>query len=255
MAAIFVLMIAAELLRGVRVGRKTMLAVFAVAGFAILSNLYFLRGAFDDERLLGEQSRGGLAGLDISRGTVDSAFILTRKHAGVGDLRLISAGPYFAARDEYGSPAYRLSGLAEAPEPARAVADTVTWNALGARVLADPGTPRPGRAPPRALEGHNALTRRQGSCLLITPAGEGIAVLALPPGGIELQPSPGPAPRLRVRRYAEGWRPLGAAPGDGGPVLVRIPPDRSPAPWKLELRASTPVVACGVRPARPSNRS
>ncbi len=68
MAAIFFVMIAAELLRGVRVGRRALVVVLAIAGLATISNLVFLRQAFDDERLLGEQSRGALAGLEISRG-------------------------------------------------------------------------------------------------------------------------------------------------------------------------------------------
>ena len=150
MAAIFILMIAAELLRGVRIGRRAMVAVFAVAGVVTLSNIAFLYRAFEDERLLGEQSRGALAALEISRGTVDPEFVLSASNAGVAYLRLVSAGPYFSAIDEFGSPAYPRSELGGAPEPARAVADTVIWNALGGRVLPDPGG---GRARGRRAQG------------------------------------------------------------------------------------------------------
>ena len=110
MAAIFILMIAAELLRGVRIGRRAMVAVFAVAGVVTLSNIAFLYRAFENERLLGEQSRGALAALEISRGTVDPEFVLSAQNAGVANLRLVSAGPYFSAIDEFGSPAYTPLG-------------------------------------------------------------------------------------------------------------------------------------------------
>ncbi len=249
MAAIFILMIAAELLRGVRVGRRAMVAVFAVAGVVTLSNIVFLYRAFEDERLLGEQSRGALAALEISRGTVDPEFVLSASNAGVDYLRLVSAGPYFSAIDEFGSPAYTRSELGGAPEPARAVADTVIWNALGGRVLPAQARARPGGAAPRVVLAQNATTMRRGSCASIVPAGSGVAVLALPRGGALLFTDPGAAPRMSIRRYAEEWRPLEPPPKLAPRFLLRIPPDRSSVPWLLRLGTSAPLRACGLQSA------
>ena len=243
MAAIFFVMIAAELLRGVRVGRRALVVVLAIAGLATISNLVFLRQAFDDERLLGEQSRGALAGLEISRGVVDPEFALSPGNTGAQGLRLISAGPYFSAIDAYGSPAYSRSELGGAPEPARAVADRVIWNALAGGT--DPGPARPDGPAPRVIRARDSATSPRGSCVSIAPVGDGTSVLALPPGGAMLQLSQVGVTSMRIRRFASQWLPLGT-PSGGSPFELRIPPDRSSVPWRLQLSGSAPVRVCGI---------
>ncbi len=242
MAAIFILLIAAELLRGVRVGRRALVAVLAVALVATAGNLVFLRRAFDAERQISEQSRGALAGLQISRASVYPEFWLGGENSGVDDLRLVYARPYFAAIAEYGSPAYPQSELPEAPEPAREAADRVLWNALPGAVASR--TSRPAGPPPR-LTGQGRVMNALGSCLAAAPGAARRSTLALPPGGALLRLAPGETAELGLRRYAERPFPIGRVTG-ATPTIVMIPADRSTVPWRLELLTSSDFRICGI---------
>lgn len=243
MAAIFVLLIAAELLRGVRVGRRALVAVLALALLATVGNLAFLYRAFQTEREISEQSRGALAGLEISRASVDPEFWLGGKNSGVDDLRVVYARPYFAAIGEYGSPAYPQSELAEAPEPAREAADRVLWNALPGAVAS--GASRPAGHPPRLTGSQGRVVNTLGSCLAVAPGAAGRSTLALPPGGALLLLAPGEAGELGLSRYAERPFPIGRVTG-ATPTIVRIPADRSTVPWRLELFTSSDFRICGI---------
>ncbi len=177
-AAIFTLLIAAELARGVRLGRRAIAAAFAIAGLATLGNLYFLREAYDFERSVGHRIRGGLAGLEIGRGSIDPQFGLIGENSGVTDLRLVSAGSYFSTIDEYGSPAYPPATLSSASEGARVAADRVLWRGLPAAIIY--GETAPKGPAPKLISGGTSMLR--GSCLTVRPSGAGPIVLALPPG-------------------------------------------------------------------------
>ena len=244
MAAIFVLLIAAELLRGVRIGRRALIAVLAVALLATVGNLAFLYRAFQAERQISEQSRGALAGLEISRASVDPEFWLGGENSGVDDLRLVYARPYFAAIAEFGSPAYPQSELPEAPEPAREAADRVLWNALPGAVAS--GASRPAGPPPRLTGSEGRVMNRLGSCLAVAPGAARRSTLALPPGGALLLLAPGETAELGLRRYAERPFPIGRVTG-ATPTIVRIPADRSTVPWRLELLTSSDFRICGIK--------
>jgi hypothetical protein len=243
-AAIFTLLIAAELARGVRLGRQAMAVAFAIAGFATLGNLVFLRDAYWAERSVGQRSRGGLAGLEIGRGVIQPKFGLIAEVSGVTSLGLVSARYYYAAIDDYGSPAYSRAMLRSAPEKARVVADTVLWRGLPAMVLSGETTPT---GPPPELIGGGSSDRR-GSCLTVRPSGAGPIELSLPPGGVSLTLSPAEAATMQVRRYADQPKPVGDMPTGGGALLVVIPTDRSAVPWRLTVEAVDVKSVCGIGP-------
>jgi hypothetical protein len=241
-AAIFTLLIAAELARGVRLGRRAMVVAFAIAGFATLGNLAFLRDAYWAERSLGQRSRGGLAGLEIGRGVIHPKFGLIAENSGVASLGLVSAAYYYAAIDDYGSPAYSPATLRSAPEAARVVADTVLWRGLPATILS--GETTPAGHPPELIGGGSS--DRRGSCLTVRPSGGGPIELLLPAGGISLRLSPGEAATMLVRRYADQPKPVGDIPAGGGALVMSIPADRSAVPWRLTLEADGAKSICGI---------
>lgn len=229
--AIFVLVIAAELARGVRIRGWPLAIVFAVAGAATLSNFSNLENAAGGLAQIAEKQRGGLAALELIRGEVDPAFLLTEENSNVDYLGAVDAAAYFSAADAFGSPAYTPDQLAGSSEAARVAADKVFAAGLGL-----------GLAPAQGGVG--------GACDVAVPGaagGEaGAALIPLQPGGAIVRARGGPV-ALRLRRYAVGSSPVDVGRiGAGEQALLEIPADGSEKPWQLELTGSGPVEVCEV---------
>jgi hypothetical protein len=224
---IMIVLIAAELAGGVRVGRYVIVAAVFVAGAAALSNFSALRDSARGLAGIAQQERGGLAALQMTRGLVDPGFVLTQDNSGVDYLGFLDAGSYFSAVDAYGSPAYTPAELAAAPESAKDAADKVFAAALGVRLSSAPTVP-------------------SGHCVVTRPGAKPV-IRTVPPGGLVLRSRRG-GTRAGLRRYASESFPvdLGSLPG-GRPMLIRIPPDQSTKPWQLELSGGGPVSLCQLR--------
>ena len=219
---VFGAILAAELLRGVRIGRWALVAILAVSGSAAIANLSRLHDAANGLAGIAQQERGGLGALELARGRVNPGFELTQENSGVDYLGELDAGSYFSAVDAYGSPAYTAGELPGAPEPARDSADMVSAAALGIRLV--PTGPA-----------------ARGTC---TPVGRGASrVLTVPGEGVILRAA-GPGIQVRLRRYATSFPiDLGTLP-PGSLRRLAIPDDSSPKPWELTLRGDSSVVAC-----------
>ena len=223
--AILLLLIAAELLRGVRIPRAGVIAALAVSALATLSNLSLLEDYSNALAGLAGQQRGGLAAVELARDRVDSGLLLTQENSDVDYLGELDAGSYVSAVDSYGSPAYSPDELAAAAEPSRAAADKVFAAALELEL--EPGA------------------RSATSCLVARPQSAEDLVLELPPGGAQLRPRVGSRAELQLRRYATASFPVDLGTLDGGrPATLRIPTDGSTEPWEAGLRASGPVEIC-----------
>jgi hypothetical protein len=231
--AAFVLLLAAELLRGVRFSPRALWIGAALTLVAVLPNLAQLKDGAD---WLEEQSvltRADTGALEISRRTVPPSFGLGPELAGTSSLFIVTAGKYFEAVDEHGSPAYSPEELAEAPEGGRRWADVVLSQALPLSTEIEPGGFDP--------EGG------AGSCTTVSPAvpapAEGIA---LPAGATRIEVAPGPDANFKLRRFAAAEFPVPteAVPGEST-ALLRIPRDRAPArQWHLQVEAQQPVRIC-----------
>jgi hypothetical protein len=222
---VVIMLVAAELASGLRPGRGALALVFAVLGLSLLGNLLALRASHRDVLTPWAQAvRGGLAGLEIARDTVDSGFLLTRENSDRAYFDLVDAGSYLAAVDAFGSPAFNEAELQTAPAIARRAADKVIAAALGVAVAPLPERP-------------------SGRCLRSVGNRGTPRVLPLPPGGAALELGPGGG-QARLRRYASEEFPveLGAVPA--GSSRLAIPSDRSDEPWELELVAEGPVSVC-----------
>ncbi len=227
MGAVFVVLLAAELLRGVKVNRWAATAAMVVAALAALSNLSSLHTAWRGLTQFGQLQPAGLAALELTRDRVAPDFQLTEQNSGVDYLGLVDAGSYFSAVDAFGSPAYTPAELAEAPAQAREAADKVFGAALEIGL-----SPGPGGGACSAIE-----LGDQPRPVPIGPAGAAIRAPAAEPVAV------------RLRRYATDSFPVALGSVRAGrTAVVTIPPDGSGQPWQLGLSGSGRARVCEARP-------
>ena len=128
---IFVLMIAAELLRGVRVPRGGIIGAYVVGAAIVAGNLNQTARRLP---LLPERKRpaqGRPRGRRDRRATRSPPRCCsTEDNAGTTQSYVISS-VYLADADKYGSPADSAAEIATAPEPARVAADKVLGGPWG----------------------------------------------------------------------------------------------------------------------------
>jgi hypothetical protein len=223
--AILLVLVIAELLRGVVVGRVAAAIVVFVGATAALANAPELRDASNGIAAMATQEKGGLAALELARGVVDPNLVLNEQNSDVNYLLLVNAGEYLSAVDAYGSPAYTPQELTGAPEPARVAADKVSGAALRIGL-----TPAPG-----GLTGP-CVTRHLRGRPITAP--EGVVMRAKAPGI-----------QLSLRRYATESFPLalGALP-PGKAEEVRYLRDDSGRFWTIQLTGTGAVDICDRRP-------
>jgi hypothetical protein len=217
---ILLVLVIAELMRGVVVGRIATAIIVFVGATAALANAPELFDASDGIADQSVREKGGLAALELSRDQVDPDLQLTEENSDVNYLLLMDAGSYLSAVDAYGSPAYSAEELATAPEPARVAADKVFGAAL-----------RPTLVPVRT---------GTGPCVARQLAGGPVVV----PEGVILR-AHGPGVQVSLRRYASDSFPLalGVLP-PGQRKELRIPSDRSQRPWTIQVSGSGAVDVC-----------
>jgi len=228
--SVFMLLLAAELLRGVRFGRAALAVGGVVTVAAVASNLVPLR---DGKEWLREQTvltRSDLAAIEIARRTVEPSFGLTPEVAGTASLIDVQAGDYLPAARDDGSPAYTPAELARAPAAGRRQADIVLSQALPLSTKTFTGTD----------------SRAAGRCVLAAGgrrSGRGEVRLGFGATGIEV--APGGHAAFSLRRFASGEYPVPTegAPGDST-TFLRVPRDGVARPWRLHVVAAQPVRVC-----------
>ncbi|MFI5123056.1 MAG: hypothetical protein ACHQJ5_09175 [Vicinamibacteria bacterium] len=221
---IFVLLIAAELLRGITLKLPALVLCTGVIAVAVLSNVSFLDQSAGSYEQTSDLIKADLAAVEIARDTVDPGMVLTNDLAGTAYVH-VPAGLYLSAADAFGSPADTPDEIAAAPENARAAADRVLAAALGLDVV------------PAERGGAE-------NCAELDPAGSS-ATTELAPGGAVVRGSPGGDVELRLRRFADATFPIGAGKIAGSEsVSIAIPEDRSSRPWQLQVTGHGPVAVC-----------
>jgi hypothetical protein len=227
-----VLLIIAELLRNAVIERRALVVATLLTGAALAGNLAALK---DGERFLrGESDKliAELSALELVRDQVDPGFNLGRDVEEASYAGAITAGPYFAATGDWGSPVEPEADLAAASEGNRAQADRVFAAALGV-----------GLEPVREPEGP-----RPRNCETLQPAaGDALVVSELPSGGALIYPDGGPV-TVSLRRYAQTAFPISAGTA-AGPTLLTVPVDEAAAPWIVALGGPGPIDLCRARVA------
>ncbi|HET7120246.1 MAG TPA: hypothetical protein VFI17_03220 [Solirubrobacterales bacterium] len=230
--AVLVLMILANLLRGVRPSRPLLIGLGALTLLALGPNLVVLGQGRDTLEAQSVLTRADTAAIEIAQRTVDPGFQLGPEVAGTSTLVDVFAGEYLSAVDEYGSPAYSEAELAAAPEEGRRHADLVLSRALPLATVT-------------RLGGYRAASG--SGCVDVAPGAEAEEV-PLGPGATRIEVPPGPDATVSMRRFAEGEYPVSAAAATGGSATVlKIPRDLSPRPWYLRVEAAQGARVCTSR--------
>jgi hypothetical protein len=137
--AVVIVLLIAELARGVALPPRTLGTLAAVVGLAVAANVGDLRDAARMLRDDADAARADLGALELARATVPGDYVLT-SFPGYPFV-VIRAGAYFEAAGEYGSPADSPEELAAAPEPARQAADAELTRMERATLAAAPPPP------------------------------------------------------------------------------------------------------------------
>jgi hypothetical protein len=229
--AAFVLLIAADLLQGIRLTRKGLWIAAAVTAVALAPNLAQMKDGADWLKEQSVLTRADTAGIEIASRTVPPSFGLTPEVSGTGSLFIVEAGPYREVVNEYGSPAYSPAELAAAPEVGRHWADIVLSKALPVSFSTQPGVSAPGDSAPCVTVAGGAGPERPD--------------VQLPFGTTRIEVAPGPPANLSLRRFAVGEYPVPIGSPDGGSTTtLRIPRDKAPQPWYLHSEAEQSLRVC-----------
>jgi hypothetical protein len=231
---VFILLLATELLRGVRFGRRGLIVAGAVAVMAVASNLVPLHHG---STWLKEQTvltRSDLAAMEIASRTIPPEFSLgSVEVSGTASLALVNASLFFEAKDRWGSPAYSDAELEAAPETGRHYADLVLAAALPVSTVTRPGAFR--AAPPG------------GERCVVLPGGAASQRLEVPLSSslARIELAPGPHAAFSLRRFAVGEFPV-LTPGAAGEslTLLRIPRDNASQRWYLHVEAQQRARVC-----------
>jgi hypothetical protein len=230
--AVFILLIAAELLRGIRLDKRVLVAASAVTLAASVSGVIFLHNGYEVRKTSTDDMRATLGAVQIARGDVSPDFLI-----GFDSLVVRPASKYFSAVDAFGSPALNESELRASDQRQRAAADHQLARAEGIAL-----TPSPAGAAQGA--------RAEGQCHTVNGSAFNPAT-ALGPGRYALQLQRLPAVAGGVSLPVTAAR-FADYPGlDLGFVNQRtvnalyIPPDRSNLPWRLYWPLGTAMTVCG----------
>jgi hypothetical protein len=216
---VLALVIAAEAFRGIRPSPRALAVLIALTAFSLGANLYRLQLGASFFRQYSDTQRAQLTAMEVARPHIDPAFVLK------SFLAPVPAGPYLAAVDRNGSPAYTPSALAAQPESVREAADSTLASALGLRL----------RRPASAV--------RAAHCRRLAPSPTRQPLfLARPPGILLSARVAGP---VTVGRFADQPTVSVGSTRAGKLVALAIPRDALRAPWYVALAAKgQPVTVC-----------
>jgi hypothetical protein len=236
--SIGVLLIGAESLRGVRWPREAFIALYLVAAAALGMNLLLLRDAGGSLREgYAPNVRAAYGALDIAGEASLPRPELVRPDGSLGlDLSVLGVPfeilkgrddepvrSYQEAAERYGSLGYSLEELRAAEDRLRVMADNVLVEALGLRLRPAPGAAR--------LAG---CARGRASEAVPVPRSGAIVVVR------------GAAPTVSMGRFGDGEEvPFGEV-APGVPMLLRVPADRAPDPWRVAA-AGGAIIVCPIR--------
>jgi hypothetical protein len=235
--AVFVLLLAAECARGVRVPVLATVAIVAVGVAALVWNIGQFRDGRDYLLTPAIHMRANLGGIDIGARGVDDGYAALRPPA-AKDVR-----QYQSAFDDLGFPGSTVEELRAASPALQVRADAYIVHAAGLRLTA----PTPAAGPAPAVSQGPGGQPEGASCLLLSsggpsttevrPRGTAIRIDALS-GSVEV--------RLRnlAPTYYTGespWKSVRAGQARDLPL-----PPVTAGPWHVGLRASGVYRVCGV---------
>jgi hypothetical protein len=263
-SALFVVLLAAELARGIAVSWWVKGLIVVLVAAAVISNFGALRAAGREVRADGQTTVADLGAVEIGRPVVPQGYVI--RDVPGWPVLVVPAAAYFAASRAVPMLADTPAQIAAEPESVReTVDDELIHIHRLALVPAGPGqhAGTPSATPVPAGPGQHAGTPSavdmaskgtisvRGGCVTFTPAQVTSAggsppafAVTIPAAGVLIQ-STGGSTRVAVRRFADRFQALGTLAGGGAATLV-IAPDRSSRQWHLQMVPAGRALACGL---------
>ena len=239
--AVFIVLIAVELARGARVSSRGLVLIAIVLAAAAVANFGLLRSGSQQLQEHSSYVAPELGALEIAGPGTDPSYRPDPVRAPV-----LTAGPYFDAIHDLGSPADTAKEIRRRPDPQRQAADNVLLQALGVRLRPARDVASTSSAPDveAAVAG---TTSKDEHCIAFAPSVTGAAVdLRLPPTGVIISPQGSATTEIRLRHFAQGFPSSAyAAVPAGSTQILRVPARRDASDWHLRLTPTGPVQACG----------
>jgi hypothetical protein len=230
-SGVLVILIAAELLRGVKLSPRVLIAATAVTVCAVGSNLVAFSDGYNFFRLVSAGEKADLAALEIA----DRPSFTLNTDAASGWIFPASTPSYQSAVEAFGSPANTEAEVLTDSESQREETDRVLAEALELRLTPAVGSPAEPASSGAAADGVSCRTARA------SPAAQTGILLAA--GRVTILDQAGTRPNVLLVRYADEFAvDLGPLPGER--AELGIPRDRSDRPWRLGLRGDGPVTIC-----------
>jgi hypothetical protein len=231
-SAVLLILLAAELLRGARIGRAGLTAISVIALIVVASNLAVLRNGYDFMRVESQFAQVNLGALELAGRTAPPSLQFTAALAGDPYLTGVTAGRYFQETGAHGSPPfYSREQIATASSSQRRAADRVLAAADGVSVRA-------------------AATRRSDNGCRRLAAGIATAgpSLALSPAGAVVRNLADVALVIGVSHFGPGEQPayIGFLARHSS-ARVRIPTGSADTRWRISLTTGgRPATAVGA---------
>jgi hypothetical protein len=221
-SAVFLLLIAGEMLRGLRVPRAATAAAAAVTLAAVVGGMSLLHREHDERWVpYADALRSSLAAVEIAGPEADPAFPVFFPP----DIE-VPARHYLSAVGRYGSPAFSEEALQARPAAERASADVTIAQALGLALVAP--DPR----------------QHTIQCQVIQSNAAGYSGVTLLHGGFTLSNRSPAEVEVMLSRFADELSVVLGPLGPGAIASLQIPEDESSRPWNLGLRGAGPVRLC-----------
>jgi hypothetical protein len=236
--AVLLLLIAVEAGAGMRLTRGALAVGAVILGGALLGNVGAMREGAGFLRDQSTEVDGARAALSLVATRVRPDFQPAPEPA-----PQIRTGPYLAAVDDLGSPAPSPRALSRMYERARASADEMLQRALNPQLAEDGGAPS--GAVPRFDSVVSATRTARGACQAFATQTDATADVIVPPGGLLLRPQSGGL-TVSLRRFSDAYgdKPLATVPAGSGQLLLDLPEDASPVPWRVRLAFTGSLLAC-----------
>jgi hypothetical protein len=245
--AIWTILVVVELAQGVR-PRRWMLGLLTLAtAAAVVSNVGTLRSGGALLRAQAQITAAELGTLDMTRAVVAPSFA----SSGFVFFAYVTAGSYFAAERQLGTPAATPMQIAASQDSAQAAADSQLVRIFTPALAATTTDPNKleGKAPQLASPGagvvsiHSACLRWRAGSVGAASAGAALD-LVLPPSGLLLRSDGSPA-QVSIRRFSPAFLPVGTLRASVA-ARLRIAPDTGPEPWHVQIASTNRIVACAL---------
>lgn len=220
-SAIFLLLIAAEVMRGIRPGGRALMAGGVVCLAAALGGMALLEREYRKEwRPAGDAIRSHLAGVEIAGDAATPGYVVA---FGASVKAPVTA--YLDAVEENGPAGWSESELMTRSQEDKSDVDASVAAALG-------------------LELREAGTGVSGDCPVLGTTG-----LELAPGLYQVSNEGSTAVELFVGRFSRGYPVEVGELDPAAAASLTIPPDQSSVPWHIVLGSEGTVRICSTGPA------